>query len=219
MERNLFKCIWRNTREDQIWILFIILASMPIYFLSLDLPKQIVNGPIEGQGFERPGAIATFMRIELPVPSWISESPITLLPGFELDRMGMLVALSFTFLALVCLNGLFEFVINTCQGRLGERMLRRLRYELIDRVLRFPHPHFRRVKAPEIATMVKDEVEPLGGFIGDAFVQPVYLGGQALTAMVFSLIQNVWLGLIASSIVLAQAFIIPRLLRRLLELG
>ena len=30
--------------------------------------------------------------------------------------------------------------------------------------------------------MIKDEVEPLGGFIGDAFVQPVFLGGQALTA-------------------------------------
>ena len=30
--------------------------------------------------------------------------------------------------------------------------------------------------------MVKDEVEPLGGFIGDAFVQPAFLGSQALTA-------------------------------------
>ena len=35
--------------------------------------------------------------------------------------------------------------------------------------------------------MIKDEVEPLGGFIGDAFVQPAFLGGQALTALIFIL--------------------------------
>ena len=35
--------------------------------------------------------------------------------------------------------------------------------------------------------MVKDEVEPLGGFIGDAFVAPMFLGGQALTAIIFIL--------------------------------
>ena len=52
--------------------------------------------------------------------------------------------------------------------RLGERMLRRLRYTLFDRVLRFPISHFRKVKQAEVATMIKDEVEPLGGFIGDA---------------------------------------------------
>ena len=34
--------------------------------------------------------------------------------------------------------------------------------------------------------MIKDEVEPIGGFIGDAFVQPVFLGGQALTALASS---------------------------------
>ncbi len=219
MERNLFKYVWQHTRQDQIWILIIILASMPIYFLSLDLPKQIVNGPIQGQGFERPGATETFFKIELPMPGFISEEPVLVFSGFELDRLSMLVALSFTFLGLVCLNGIIKFYINTFKGRLGERMLRRLRYELIDRVLRFPNPHFRRVKAPELATMVKDEVEPLGGFIGDAFVQPVFLGGQALTAMAFILAQSFWLGIIAGGIVLVQAFVIPRLRRRLLELG
>ena len=77
---------------------------------------------------------------------------------------------------------------------MGERMLRRLRYELYDRILRFPPAHFRKVKQAEIATMIKDEVEPLGGFIGDAFVQPVFLGGQALTALLFIMMQNLLLG-------------------------
>src|SRR5690606_21287659 len=97
------------------------------------------------------------------------------------------------------------------KGRLGERMLRRIRFELVDRVLRFPPSQFRRLKPAEIATMVKDEVEPLGGFTGDAFVQPALLGGQALTALVFILVQNVWLGLISAAIVAVQILIIPRM--------
>jgi putative ABC transport system ATP-binding protein len=67
--------------------------------------------------------------------------------------------------------------------------------------------------------MVKDEVEPLGGFIGDAFVQPAFLLSQALTALVFILMQSVTLGLVAAAVVGVQVVLIPRLRRRLLVLG
>ena len=46
-------------------------------------------------------------------------------------------------------------------------MLRRLRYELYARVIRFPLPRFRKVSQGEIIPMITAEVEPLGGFIGD----------------------------------------------------
>ena len=62
--------------------------------------------------------------------------------------------------------------------------------------------------------MVKDEVEPMGGFIGDAFVSPALLGGQAVTALVFILVQNFWLGLMAASMIGIQGFIIPIMRRR-----
>jgi len=131
----------------------------------------------------------------------------------------MLMALSLTFLALVVINGLFKYYINTFKGRLGERLLRRIRFELIDRILRFPPTHFKRVKGAEISSMVKDEVEPLGGFTGDAFVQPALLGGQALSALFFILVQNFWLGLIAAFMAAIQVGIIPKMRRRLIELG
>ncbi|MGH8735706.1 MAG: ABC transporter transmembrane domain-containing protein, partial [Burkholderiales bacterium] len=98
-------------------------------------------------------------------------------------------------------------------------MLRRLRYQLFDYILRFPLSRFRRVKAAEMATMIKDEVEPLGGFIGEALITPLFLGGQALTAMFFILYQHWVLGLIALAVVGVQAFLIPRLRKRLLVLG
>src|SRR3546814_2750186 len=88
--------------------------------------------------------------------------PITLVDGIELERIPYLVATSLLFLLLVVINGGFKLYINTAKGRMGERMLRRLRFELFDRVLRFPGSHLRKVKQAEIATMVKDEVEPLG---------------------------------------------------------
>src|SRR5918995_897922 len=139
--------------------------------------------------------------------------------GLELTRFQTLMALSLVFLLLVIINGLFKLYINTYKGRLGERMLRRIRFDLVDRVLRFPPFYFKRVKSAEVATMVKDEVEPLGGFIGDAFVQPVLLGGQALTAMLFIMLQNFWLGMIAVVIVVIQIALIPRMRRRLIVLG
>jgi putative ABC transport system ATP-binding protein len=67
--------------------------------------------------------------------------------------------------------------------------------------------------------MIKDEVEPIGGFVGDAFIQPVFLLSQALTALVFIMAQSVWLGSIALMIVLIQAVIIPILRKEQLRLG
>jgi len=219
MEPNLFKYVWRHSKAEQIGILFLVLVSLPFYFLSLDLPKSIVNKGIQGQGFDGPGSTQTLFGIDLPFGELLTGENIELFSGFALEQQDLLLALSFTFLALVLVNGGFKFVINTRKGRMGERMLRRLRYELVDRVLRFPIPHLRKVKQAEMATMVKDEVEPLGGFIGDAFVTPVFLGGQAITAMAFILLQSVWLGLVAAAIVLVQAFLIPKLRKRILELG
>ncbi|MGH6946820.1 MAG: ATP-binding cassette domain-containing protein [Kiloniellales bacterium] len=217
MESNLFKYIWRHSRLDQGFVLGLVLISLPFYFLSLNLPKAIVNQGIQGKGFASPNDTVPFLRIELP--DWLSAGGGTLFDGLALDQMGLLLALSFAFLALVIVNGVFKFVINTLKGQLGERMLRRLRYELGDRILRFPLLELRKVKQAEMATMVKDEVEPLGGFIGDAFVTPAFLGGQALTALFFILWQSLWLGLVAGGIVLVQAFLIPRLRRPILALG
>ena len=216
MEQSLTRYIWSHTRRQQLFILLIVALSMIPYFLAFDLPKQIVNGPIQGDGFEGANATQLFMHLTVDIPYW---GTVTLFPGLELNRMSMLMALSLTFLALVIINGLFKYYINTYKGRLGERLLRRIRFELIDRILRFPPTHFKRVKGAEISSMVKDEVEPLGGFTGDAFVQPALLGGQALSALFFILVQNFWLGLIAAFMAAIQVGIIPKMRRRLIELG
>ena len=219
MERNLFKYIWHHSKQEQAGILLLVLISMPFYFLSLNVPKTIVNVGIQGEGFDGPGSTQPFMAFNFPFSETLFGETRTLFEGIQLEQPAMLLSLSGWFLVLVLVNGLFKRDINTRKGRLGERMLRRLRYELADRILRFPLMHMRRVKQSEMATMIKDEVEPLGGFIGDAFVTPAFLGGQAITAMTFIMVQSIWLGLVAAAIVLVQAFVIPKLRRRILVLG
>lgn len=216
MDKSLARYIWKHTRAQQLWILLVVLLSMIPYYMTFDLPKLIVNGAIQGQGFETEGATQTYFPIAFDVPG---VGPIHLFGGIELDRLSSLAMLSGIYLLLIIVNGGFKFYINTYKGRLGERMLRRIRFELVDRVLRFPPAQFKRLKPSEIASMVKDEVEPLGGFIGDAFVQPALLGGQALTAMVFIMVQDWKLGSIAVAIVSLQLVIIPRMRKRLIILG
>jgi putative ABC transport system ATP-binding protein len=196
--------------------MLVIAVSMIPYYLALELPKQIVNGPLQGHGFATAEARQPFMAIRLDLPLL---GAIHLSDGIALQRIPLLLALSLTFLALVVVNGLFKLYINTRKGQMGERLLRRIRYELVDRILRFPPARFRKAKAGEISSMVKDEVEPLGGFSGDAFTQPAMLGGQALTALFFIFVQHVWLGLLAAFMAGVQAVIIPRMRRRLILLG
>ena len=219
MEPNIFKYIWRHSRNEQIKILLVVAASLPFYFVALDLPKSIVNQGIMGSGFAGPGSEQPFLALDLPFGEALTGAPVPLFDGFMVDQQTILMALSLAFLLMVFVNGGFKYVINTSKGLMGERMLRRLRYELVDRFLRFPILQARRVKQTEIATMIKDEVEPLGGFIGDSFIAPAFLGGQALTAMAFIMIQSIWLGLAAAAVVLVQAFLIPKLRVPILRLG
>jgi len=243
MDSNLFKYILKHSWREQLFILALVLVSQVPYFLSLDLPKTIVNSPIQGKGFDSADATARYLRIQFELPDFLAStdpdlvrsSParyrsqvadalkerktVHIFHGFKMDRVSYLVALSLTFFVLVLINGGFKLQINTLKGRMGERMLRRLRYELFDRVLRFPLSHFRKVKQAEIATMIKDEVEPLGGFIGDAFVQPAFLGGQALTALIFILTQSVYLGLVTVGVLVLQLAIVPPLRKPVLRLG
>ena len=219
MDRSLFRFILRYSKWEQLRIAPLVLATMVVYFFSLDLPKTIINQAIQGKSFPSPDAKAPIFRMAVTLPQFLGGETLRLFDGIELERLPYLFALSLIFVTLIVLNGALKFQINTMKGWMGERMLRRLRYVLLDLVLRFPLARFRRVKSAELATMIKDEVEPLGGFIGEAFISPLFLGGQALTAVVFILYQHVYLGMIAVFMVTVQAILIPRMRRRLLVLA
>src|SRR5829696_5653177 len=219
MDKSLFRYVWRHSKRDQIIICAVVMASLPFYFASLDLPRRIVNEAIQGKAFGSGQSTAQFLSWTFSLPSWLGGASFKIFEGFPVDQLQMLMGLSTLFLLLVLVNGAFKYWINVSKGALGERMLRRMRFELFALVLRFTPEALRHVKASETATIIKDEVEPIGGFIGDAFILPAFLGTQATTALIFIMVQNFWLGLMAAGVVSIQFTIIPRLRRELLKLG
>ena len=50
MEDRLFTYLWRHSRAEQYRVMLVVFLSLPFYYLLLDLPKLIVNGPIQGKG-------------------------------------------------------------------------------------------------------------------------------------------------------------------------
>src|SRR3990172_3271885 len=219
MDRSLFGFIIRYSKREQLLIVPLVVASMLIYFSMLDLPKAIINEAIQGRRFPVPEATVAFLKAHFTLPAVLGGDTVRLFDGYALHQLPYLFALTFSFLALIVVNGGLKFQINTMKGWLGERMLRRLRYALFDHILRFPLARFRRIKSAELSTMIKDEIEPLGGFVGESLITPLFLAGEALTAMFFIMFQHTYLGLIALGVVGTQAFVIPKLRRRLLVLA
>jgi putative ABC transport system ATP-binding protein len=219
VHRSLFGFIFRFSKREQLMIVPLVVASMLLYFMTLDLPKTIINEAIQGKRFSSPDSAVPFMQITLRLPELLGGGSVQIFDGITLQQVQYLVALTLSFLLLIVVAGFLKYQINTMKGWMGERMLRRLRYALFDHILRFPLARFRRAKSAELAGMVKDEVEPLGGFVGESIITPLFLGGEVLTAVYFILYQHVYLGMIAVGVVGLQAFVIPMLRRRLLVLA
>jgi len=163
----------------------------PMLYLTLELPKRIINDAI--------GA----------------ESAVITVYGMEFQQVTFLGILCIAFLLAVLGHGLLKMRINTMKGVLSERMLRRFRYKLIARILRFPQPYFERVSQGELVSMVTAESEPMGGLMGDAISQPVLQAGQMLTILGFLFLQSFWFGLAAVSMIPLQAWLIPKLQRQI----
>jgi putative ABC transport system ATP-binding protein len=215
---GFFDYVWRYSRGEQIKIICVAILSFPFYYFSLDLPRYIISDALQGRAFAEGRETARIFHIALNLPERFGGTYIAF-DGVWLDRLAYLFALSGLFLLLVIINGGFKYVINMRKGALGERLLQRLRLNLFSAVLSAKPEALQRLKPSEAATMIKDEVEPIGGFVGDAFVQPIFLAGQALTALVYILVQNLLLGLIAAGMILIQGAVIPRLRREQIRLG
>ena len=65
MERSLFGFIIRYSKRDQLLIVPLVLATMLVYYLTLDLPKTIINKAIQGGSFPQPDSKATFLGFAL----------------------------------------------------------------------------------------------------------------------------------------------------------
>lgn len=191
IEKSLFQFIWKHSKRGQLKLLLVTSSLFPFLYLTLELPKRIINDAI--------GAQSALIRVL----------------GVEVTQLHYLAILCLCFLMAVLLHGLLKMRINTMKGVLSERLLRRLRYTLISRMLRFPKVYFRRTSQGELVAMITGETEPMGGMMGDALTQPVLQAGQMITILTFLFLQSPWFGLAAMAMIPLQAWLIPRLQRHI----
>ena len=43
MEPSLYRYIWNHSRKDQIGLILLSVASLPLVYITLELPKRIIN--------------------------------------------------------------------------------------------------------------------------------------------------------------------------------
>jgi len=194
MEPSIYRYILNHSRNDQIALILLSLISLPVVYVTLELPKKIIN---------------TLEGIDYP------ESIL----GYPVDQLSYLMVLSLAFLFAVLVNGGIKYFINVYRGALGERLLWRFRYELYERILRFPIPHFKRVSQGELIPMITAETEPLGEFIGESYTLPVFQGGILFTYLFFIFQQDVYLGFASIALYPFQLYVIPKLQKRVNQLA
>ena len=197
IQPTLHGFIIKHSLWQQVFVITLAVVSQPFLYYSYDLPKNIIN----------------------TITRWQSHPFSIGVASFHLDHLTYLWVLCGLYFLMVLVNGGFKYWINRYKGQLGERMLRRLRFELYKRLLRFPSSYFKKVSTGEIIPMITSEVEPLGGFIGDIFAQPAVQGGTLVTTIAFMFAQDWILGLASLSLYPIQGYIIPKMQRKVNLLG
>lgn len=186
LDPSLFSSVLRHSKRQQVIMFILSMIAMPILYLTLELPKQIVNNALNSDRF--------------PVGYF----------NFEFDQLAFLLILSGLYLLAIMLNGLNKYVLNVFKGYTAERYLRRFRL-LIYRQWR-SDPDSK--KQSEIVPILAQEVEPVGGFAADVLTLPVMQGGTLATILLFMFMQDPVLGAAALTVLPIQLILLPKLQRR-----
>jgi len=188
VRNGIYSFILRHSRRDQIFLVLLSVAALPSLYYSFELPKLIVNDALASNSvFPKP-----FL-------------------GVDLSQIQYLVTLCCAFLALVLINGAFKFFTSTYRYRIGDRLLRRLRYDLVECLLRFRLKEFRNQSSGQIVSMVTAETSSLGLFMSEALTVPTVAIGTLSTILLFIFLQDWKMGVAALSMYPLQMYLIPRI--------
>ncbi len=136
LDAGLFSSVLRHTKKQQTLMIMLSLIALPILYLTLELPKQIVNNALDSGRF-----------------------PLDRL-GYEFDQVAFLMALCGLYLLAIMLNGFNKYALNVFKGYVAERFLRRFRLLVYRQWRNDPASH----DQSEIVPILAQEVEPIGGF-------------------------------------------------------
>jgi ABC-type bacteriocin/lantibiotic exporter with double-glycine peptidase domain len=144
----------------------------------------------------------------------LSIFPLTMAP-LELQRrvvdqaiggqeLELLLWLGAAYLGVVLLQGVLKYALHVWRSMVSERAILNLRRALHERG---------RGEGGETVSMVASEVERVGGFIGEAFSEPVLQGGILIAVFGYMLVVEPMIALISLCFFLPQAVIVPPIQR------
>jgi ABC-type bacteriocin/lantibiotic exporter with double-glycine peptidase domain len=147
--------------------------------------------------------------------------PLTLAP-IELQRriiddaiseksLDLLMTLVLIYAAVVLGQQIVKFTYNVLRGRIAEHLCRVMR----DRIIRAPAA--KDTDNGTVVSMLTGEVEPVGGFGGDAYAQVVTEGGVLITIFAYMFYTEFWLAMVAVVAFIPQALATPLVQDRINE--
>lgn len=181
--------------------------------------KETDEDPGAGYSFATAKALYSFVWRNSSRQQWIVCAvailtlPLTLAP-IELQRrifddaipensIILLLTLVIIYAGVVLTQQIVKFCYNTLRGRISEHLCRIMR----DRVIMTPSSD--EVEDGTVVSMVTGEVEPVGGFGGDAYAQVVTEGGVLITIFAYMFYTEFWLALVALAAFIPQAIATP----------
>ncbi len=183
----LEQAVLRWTLRRQLKLVAISSLVLPTTYLVLELPKHIINHALAAGG------------------------PQMDLFELKLDQVSLLVLLCAGYLGAIALNGTIKYHANVAQGRISERIVRRLRIAVVRTQARSQA----RADDPALTAVAISECEPIGYFAGSMLSVPILQGGTLAASLAFLLMQDAVMALAAVAMLPVQLAILPRLQLRI----
>src|SRR5262245_1439959 len=183
--------------------------------METNLYRYIIRRSLKLQLF----LIAMIFGLALLNPYMLSLTKRIINEAIGKQNFGALIWLCSIFLGAVMASGALKYVRQNVEGLISERMLRNLRSELYDRILRFPLPHFRNTSTGQLVAMILGEVEDLGNFFGEALSVPAFQGSMLLGTLGFMVYQNPLMAMAALVLFPIQVYFVRKLQRRVTQLS
>jgi putative ABC transport system ATP-binding protein len=194
MSDSLAAFAWKHAKKDQIIVICVTLLTFPAIWVTLELPKMIINDAMNGTGFPR------------------------YLLTFEFSQLDYLFLLCGAYLLVIAINNGLKFYLNVTRGITGERMLRRMRFDLFSKIMARRLNKLKGTSPGEVVQIISAELAPIGDFIGAIFATPLLQGGSFLVFISFIVVQNTFIGIAALSLYPVQAYVIPKLQARVVAM-
>ncbi|MEM7505675.1 MAG: hypothetical protein AAF415_02935 [Pseudomonadota bacterium] len=164
------------------------LLTAPLLYIALEIPKWIVNGALARDFGAMPALFGGFG----------AEGALLLLCLLQAAMLGALSTL--------------KCIASISAANLGERFLRSLRHGLLRRWRRGS------LDGGVLPPVLTQELEAIAGFAGSAIATPVSQTVSLATVMTFLIVQDWRLAIAALALTPVQAFVVPRMQRRISKL-